>query len=245
MLATDRLSCFWPGLAQAWWRGSSRGLAAALLFGWALCVLLLATFVWPNWFRPWLVTLCWLGMLCFWTFESIRSHWQLGNLQRDAGPVAGDDRFAQAQQEYLRGHWFEAESLLHAILTDTPRDPEAHLLLAGVLRRSGRLSAALRRLDQLVLLDTSLRWGFEIRRERQLIAARQQELQDQKASPEENSQAKVGQAKVGQEKVGPGAEQAVAPSVVSSDEAAVVAEPADLPEESQSPNNASDRSLAA
>lgn len=175
MFDPDRLSCFWPGLAQAWWRGSSTALVAAIGFGWSLSLLLLATFVWPNWFAPWLVTLCWLCMLAFWLGESIRNHWQLGKLQADAGPVVGDDRFATAQQEYLRGNWFEAETLLHAILTDTPRDPEAHLLLVGVLRHSRRWSAAFRRLEQLELLDTSSRWTFEIRRERQFISQRQQE----------------------------------------------------------------------
>jgi hypothetical protein len=177
MFAPDRLSCFWPGLAQAWWRGSTTGLLAAMGFGWGLSILLLATFVWPNWFYPWLVTLCWFGMLVFWLVESCRNHWHLGNLHADAGPVAGDDRFVRAQREYLRGNWFEAESLLHAILTDTPRDAEAHLLLAGVLRHSRRWSAAFRRLEQLELLDTSARWTFEIRRERQLISQRRQEYE--------------------------------------------------------------------
>ncbi len=177
MLAPDRLSCFWPGLAQAWWRGSLPALLAALLFGWGLCILMLATFIWPNWFHSWLVTSCWLGMLVFWVVECARSNWQYGAMQSDATPKAGDNRFAQAQCEYLKGNWFEAESLLHAILIDAPRDAEAHLLLASVLRHSRRWPAALRRLEQLELLDTSLRWRFEILRERQLILKRQQEYE--------------------------------------------------------------------
>ena len=175
MLAPDRLSCFWPGLAQAWWRGSFAGLMAALAFGWGLCILLVATFIWPDWFYHWVVSLGWFAMLTFWLIASVRSHWHFGQLQADAGPVAGDSRFAQAQTEYLRGNWFEAESLLLAILTDTPRDAEAHLLLAGVHRQTRRWSAAFRRLDQLELLDTAARWTFEIRRERQLIERRKRE----------------------------------------------------------------------
>ncbi len=177
MLASARLSCFWPGLTRAWWRGSLPSLFVAVGFGWGLCLLMLATFVWPTWSPfPWMVTLGWLGMLGYWLVETLRNHWQLGQIQADAGPVAGDDRFTQAQREYLRGNWFEAESLLHALLTDTPRDAEAHLLLASVLRRSRRWNAAFRRLDQLELLDTSARWRFEIRRERDLIARQQQEF---------------------------------------------------------------------
>lgn len=188
MLAPDRLSCFWPGLAQAWWRGSASALLAAILFGWGLSVLMLATFVWPNWFRSWLVTSCWIGMLIFWVVECVRSNWQYGTMQRDAGPVAGDNRFCQAQSEYLKGNWFEAESLLHAILADAPRDAEAHLLLASVLRHSRRWAAALRRLDQLELLDTSARWRFEIRQERRLVLQRQQEHQEQEREPEQNAE---------------------------------------------------------
>lgn len=114
-------------------------------------------------------------MLIFWMVECFRSNWHFGNMHADAGPVAGDNRFAQAQIEYLKGNWFGAESLLHAILADAPRDAEAQLLLVSVLRHSRRWAAALRRLEQLELLDTSARWRFEIRRERQLILRRQQE----------------------------------------------------------------------
>lgn len=184
MFAPDRLSCFWPGLARAWWRGSFQSLVAALCFGWGLCALLLATFVWPNWFSPWLVTLCWLGMFVFWAVESVRSHWQLGKLHMDSGPGTGADPFTHARNEYLLGNWFEAEAILHAILVRAPRDAEAHLLLASVLRHSGRRSAALRRLDQLALLDTSARWSFEIRRERQLLERLQVEADEATLAPQ-------------------------------------------------------------
>lgn len=194
MLAPDRLSCFWPGLAQAWWRGSVSALLAALMFGWGLCILMLATFVWPNWFASWLVTSCWMGMLIFWVVECVRSHWQFGKMQADSVPAAGDNRFVQAQHEYLKGNWFEAESLLHAILADAPRDPEAHLLLASVLRHSRRWAAALRRLEQLDMLDTSARWRFEIRRERQLILRRQQEHEERDEPHEEVSEKASAQA---------------------------------------------------
>lgn len=183
-LAPARLSCFWPGLAHAWWRGSLRGLFAAICFGWGLCALMLATFVWPNWFASWIVSLCWLAMLVFWGIETVRSHWQLGRLRSDAGPLAGDDRFERAQHAYLRGDWFEAESLLHAILAQAPRDAEAQLLLAGVLRHSGRYTAAQRRLSQLELLDTSARWTFEILREKKLLEQRRKSMEAEEEAPQ-------------------------------------------------------------
>jgi thioredoxin-like negative regulator of GroEL len=123
-------------------------------------------------------------MLVFWLIETVRSHWQLGRLRTDAGPLAGDDRFAQAQHEYLRGNWFEAEALLHAILAQAPRDAEAQLLLAGVLRHSGRYAAAQRRLSQLELLDTSARWTFEILREKKLLEQRQQSMEGEEQASE-------------------------------------------------------------
>ena len=121
-------------------------------------------------------------MLVFWLVETVRSHWQLRKLLADAGTKSGDNRFTEARGEYLQGNWFEAESLLHAILTNSPRDAEAQLLLVGVLRHSGRWSAAFRRLDQLELLDTAARWTFEIRCERQLLDRLQKESVDEVAS---------------------------------------------------------------
>ncbi len=124
MLAPDRLSCFWPGLAKAWWRGSASALLAALMFGWGLCVLMLATFVWPK-----LVSLVASDQLLDRDADLLGHRvcaQQLAIWQHASrcSPVAGDNRFAQAQSEYLKGNWFEAESLLHAILADAPRDAE-------------------------------------------------------------------------------------------------------------------------
>jgi hypothetical protein len=167
MLVPDRLSCFWPGLAWAWWHGSARGLLAAIGFGWTLTLLLLATFVWPGWFAPRWVGLLWLSLLVYWLVEIVRGQWTWTQLRRHGLPQPNDDRFTAAQREYLRGNWFEAESLLQEILHDAPRDAEAQLLLAGVLRHCRRWNAAARRLDFLEALDTASIWRFEIARERQ------------------------------------------------------------------------------
>ena len=44
-----RAVCFWPGLPSAWVSGLARGLLVAVAFSWCMCLLLLATFVWPDW----------------------------------------------------------------------------------------------------------------------------------------------------------------------------------------------------
>lgn len=185
--APDRISCLWPGLAWAWWQGSLRGLCAAIGFGWVLSLLLVATFIWPNWFASWLVSLLWFALLLFWVEELVRSNWNLRRLRTSGLPVAGDVRFSRAQEEYLRGNWFEAESLLHEILQDAPRDAEARLLLCSVLRHAGRWNAAERCLSDLEALDTGARWHFEIRREREKLTRRREELSQTSESENESS----------------------------------------------------------
>ncbi len=141
---------------------------------------MLATFVWPHWFNSWLVTSC-----LDWDVDFLGCGMcaqQLGNMARCNAMQCQrlvTIAFAKRSRNISKANWFEAESLLHAILADAPRDAESHLLLASVLRHSRRWAAALRRLDQLELLDTAARWRFEIRQERQLIMRRQQEHQEQ------------------------------------------------------------------
>lgn len=83
--------------------------------------------------------------------------------------VRSSQMLVDAQSDYLRGNWFEAEAKLLQILHHHPRDAESFLLMVGVLRRTNRHKSAMRRLEQLELLDTSAAWHFEIQRERKLI----------------------------------------------------------------------------
>src|SRR5947199_9405313 len=50
--------------------------------------------------------------------------------------------FREAQQEYLKGHWIEAELLIRRLLKLAPAHVEARLLLASIERRSQRLDEA-------------------------------------------------------------------------------------------------------
>lgn len=165
------LMCCWPGLAGLWYRGLTRGLFLAVLCCWLVSLLLLASFLWPLWLHGWIVKLGWAIAFGGWLASTAHSHWTLGNLLGNPNEKA-KKAFVQAQEEYLRGNWFESEAILLDILSDCPRDAEALLLLVGVLRHTKRWQPAIRRLDQLELLDTSAPWRFEILRERQLIEAR-------------------------------------------------------------------------
>ena len=86
-------------------------------------------------------------------------------------PPRVDDRglFIQAQAEYLKGHWFEAETLLRRILRHCSRDADALLMLATLYRRTKRWDEARRQLDRLDRLDGSRKWRLEIAQERERL----------------------------------------------------------------------------
>ncbi len=163
-----RVVCFWPGLPGAWLRGRVHQLFLALLATWAVCFLLLATYVWPEWIGLATVRTLWFAAAIVWLFSVVFGHWQYGSLVRSHAPEQSAE-FVQAQAEYLHGNWFAAEAKLLAILQDEPRDAEAMLLLVSVLRQTRRWRPALRRLNQLELLETAQPWHYEIAREKLLI----------------------------------------------------------------------------
>ncbi len=169
MIASIRAVCLIPGLPKAWYLGNPHGLVQALAFTWCASLLLIATFVWPAWLNVVLVRCLWPTLIVWWLWESLANHWTLGKLIQQGKPLVSDNRFQIAQDEYLRGNWFEAEAILLAIVTECPRDVEAHLLLVSVLRHTRRWGPALRRLQHIETLDASAKWQFEISRERQFI----------------------------------------------------------------------------
>ncbi len=163
-----RAVCFWPGLPSAWHLGLARGLVIAIVFSWCVCGLLLATFVWPAWISIGLLRLLWLAAVSTWLVTSGRNLLCLRSML-ETSSTSGAEMFVTAQAEYLAGNFFEAEAILLEILHQHPRDAEALLLLACVLRRTKRWQAALRRLGQLELIDAAAPWQYEIKREKCLI----------------------------------------------------------------------------
>ncbi|GIW98502.1 MAG: hypothetical protein KatS3mg111_1835 [Pirellulaceae bacterium] len=170
-------SIFWPGFRAAWFRGASIGLLIAVLWTWWLCVTILATLVWQHWWPPLVTYLSWGGVI---TAALAAAGWESF---RPAHHQEDDamDLLVAAQDEYLRGNWFEAEALALRLLHRCSDDIPAGLLLVGVLRATGRLEAAQRRLDQLQLYDAAGEWWFEIRQE----AARIERAREVAAAPED------------------------------------------------------------
>ena len=98
-----------------------------------------------------------------------------------------DTLFIQAQTEYLKGEFTQAELLLSQRLQTEPRDAEARLLLVSLYRRSERHDKARHQLANLQRLDASRAWKFEIAREQQFSEEQLSELADDPINQDEPS----------------------------------------------------------
>ncbi len=156
------LSCLWPALPELWFRGRLRALPTAIAFGLGLNFVLVARFIYPEWFSFSLVKVgTWLGIAA-WLFCVIRNVRELPTLlhPRKANPMP--DRFVDAHLAFLRGQWSVAETLLSDGLAIEQRDPPALLLLAGVYRHTGRLDAARQCIQTLRVTEAADRWWLEV-----------------------------------------------------------------------------------
>ena len=126
---------------------------------------------------PGSLKLAWLATSVLWLGSAMASVWHSwGVVPRVLG--SAEAMFRAALSEYLKGNWFEAERTLGRLLEVRPRDVEARLLLATLLRHNGRLNEALEQLARLELLEDARRWAREIEVEREVIAERQSEIRE-------------------------------------------------------------------
>ncbi len=167
--------CGCPGLAPAWLRGSLSGVLELLAFCLLLNALLIASFAWPQWGPAWLVRSGWFLCGSFWVISACHAYFKLPKWL--AGPLrlSKTDLLILAQTEYLRGNWFESESLLSKHLSENPDDITAALLLAGVLRRTKRWKQSELCLEQIRLRESSARWSEEIQRELEILTREAEE----------------------------------------------------------------------
>lgn len=192
----------WPGLAHLWISGSLAGLALAAGFTFLLNLLVLSTVVWPEWLTPGVKAGCAVSAGVIWLAALVETRAELrriGNRRereeqtpaelRQSGRQVADSRrpealFSLAQHQYLRADWQSAERTLRSLLRLEKEDAEAHLLLAGVHRRMGRESDALRRLRRLLTRDEAVRWRFEINREIDLLTRAAEPAQNEETPRE-------------------------------------------------------------
>jgi hypothetical protein len=179
MVRMPWVTYLWPGLPQLWRQGLWVGLALAVGFGVLLNGLLMASLVWVELLSPGMLRAGWLVTGGIWLASAVTSAWYgWGVAPRRAHSV--EAMFREAQSEYLQGKWFEAEQILGRLLEIQPRDVEARLMLATLLKHNGRLSEAAEQLRRLELLQDARTWALEIEVEKQTItdlAAEQQEMQ--------------------------------------------------------------------
>jgi hypothetical protein len=164
------ITCLWPGLPQLWTYGSWSGLAVAVGAAVVLDLLLLASFGWSELVSPsWRITLwaafgvCWL-IAAGWSARQCRRRAAAGN----SDPRA--DNFAEALDCYLKGDYYQAEHVLEWLLRRNLRDLDARLMLATLLRHTGRLDEAREQLDTLARFEGAEKWQREIQQERNLLA---------------------------------------------------------------------------
>ncbi len=175
----------WPGATQVWKHGAWSFLAVAVLFGLALNAALLSTLVWSELLPPNVRNLAWLAVAVIWVGFALYSHHWNQNSPAEAKKGSADDGFCAAQSHYLRGNWFEAQRILTGLVKDDPRDVDARLMLAALLRHTGRIEEAAQHLDYLQRLEGAGKWELEIGRERELLrAARSADYQETTSSPE-------------------------------------------------------------
>lgn len=163
MRAAPVVWSLWPGLRRLWHRGEWPALLAAISFGALLNAVLLLTFVWQEVLPLPMRIAAWFALIGFW----IASAGQSLRWRRGRGPenpeMAG--LFLRAQNEYLKQHWFEAESLLRECIRVQSEDADARMLLASLLRRTGRVEMAREQLQDLRDCPQAGKWHAEIRHE--------------------------------------------------------------------------------
>ena len=164
------LTLVWPGLPQLWFAGSGVGLALAAGFTALLNLGLICSRLWTELFSPEIQSLIWLAAGGIWIASAVVSARWVAGLRMSRPSADDEDLFNAAQSEYLRGNWYEAEVALGRLLNRNVVDVEVRLMLAALLRRTGRLPEASEQLTRLSRTEGAERWQPEIARLRRRLA---------------------------------------------------------------------------
>lgn len=141
----------------------------AVLFAIVLNFALTATFVWPELVSSGTLAAVWTGVIAYWGIATWTGTCKVARI-RGRSLEQQQALFINAQSEYLKGHWLEAETLLRELLSVDQHDGDARLMLASLLRHSDRVDEALVELETLELSEAGAKWASEISRERQLAS---------------------------------------------------------------------------
>lgn len=176
-MMSDLPYILWPGLAALWLRGSRWGLFVAGAFALALNLALISTFVWPQllgrslplWVVP---TAAWVLVLWFWVVSARASFRIVAEERaRNTPPSqAATELLCQAQTQYLKGNFSQADAILARLLIQSPGDVEARLLAASICRHTARREEATQRLQELSSFPAAAQWQVEIADEHRRLA---------------------------------------------------------------------------
>lgn len=165
----------WPGLTQVARQGAWGALGVAVGFTALLNLALASTLLWSELFTPTVRNAVWGAVVVFWAASAILSYrWDRRQRVPNDSPCE-EDPFSQALDHYLKGNWFEAEQVLCGLLRANPRDVDAGLMLATLLRHTRRFDEARKHLDRLGRLEGAAKWHLEMARERELLDEAQTE----------------------------------------------------------------------
>ena len=165
MRAARCLTLAWPGLPWLWLRGSLMGLVLALAFAVVIDAAVIVTWIWSDLVELPVAIGIWTAAATIFvvaTVSAVQAFPPPLPLGRDATSEA---MFRAARDAYLARDWTAAETGLRSLLSRSPADGEAQLLLGTLLRRVGRPAEARDALEKLSRADAGLPWRSVIDRE--------------------------------------------------------------------------------
>lgn len=157
----------WPGLPRLCTDGTWSSLVVAVGFGCLVNLALMATLLWSELLTPWVRNLVCVAAALMSAGSVLLSYGR--DRRRPSRPGKAEETFREALDHYLKGNWFESEQLLRGLLARSARDLDARLMLATLLRHTGRLDEAERELDRIERFDGCEKWELELAAERESL----------------------------------------------------------------------------
>ena len=168
------LTLLWPGLPWAWLRGSWAGLVLAIAFAICLNLSIMTAWIWTDFIELEMTFGICAATAIIWTVSSVSALTTFPQPLINYRDEVTEKLFIDARDAYLARDWLRAETKLQTILTLSPTDGEAQLLLCTLLRRVSRFQEAKKALEKLTRSDTGKLWKHAIDRELSLIKQKNQ-----------------------------------------------------------------------
>jgi len=163
-------------------RGSWSALGVAVIAAALICAVMVGSFGWTELITSGVRNTLWASLAVVWCIAAIVSAVKLryDAAKNEMGEC--ENSFGQVVDLYLKGDYYQVEQLLNKLLKENPRDLDASLMLATVLRHTGRFDEESKQLDQLICFDGAEKWELEIQRERELLSEAKYKLKDKQAN---------------------------------------------------------------